>query len=114
MPFRPPKPCLQPGCPVLTDGRYCEAHAKSRPDHTRGSSAARGYDYVWQQFRAWFLRRHPLCSDPFKEGCHEAATDVHHRLAKAQGGEDSEENCQSLCHSCHSRVTAANSATATY
>ena len=26
MPHRPPKPCAEPGCPRLTNGRYCEEH----------------------------------------------------------------------------------------
>ncbi len=26
MPIKPKKPCAKPGCPNLTDGRYCEEH----------------------------------------------------------------------------------------
>lgn len=26
MPYRPKKPCAYPGCPKLTDGRYCEEY----------------------------------------------------------------------------------------
>ena len=28
MPRKPKKPCSYPGCPELTDGRYCEKHQK--------------------------------------------------------------------------------------
>ena len=28
MPRRPKKPCSYPGCPKLTNGRYCEEHQK--------------------------------------------------------------------------------------
>ena len=28
MPRKPKRPCSYPGCPRLTDGRYCEEHAK--------------------------------------------------------------------------------------
>ena len=29
MPRKPKRPCSSPGCPRLTDGRYCEEHAKA-------------------------------------------------------------------------------------
>lgn len=28
MPKKPKRPCSYPGCPKLTDGRFCEEHAK--------------------------------------------------------------------------------------
>ena len=28
MPTKPKRPCSYPGCPRLTNGRYCEEHAK--------------------------------------------------------------------------------------
>ena len=28
MPIKPKRPCSRPGCPKLTDGRFCEEHAK--------------------------------------------------------------------------------------
>lgn len=30
MPRKPKKPCAYPGCPRLTEGRYCEKHQKER------------------------------------------------------------------------------------
>ena len=56
------------------------------------------------------LRTNPLCSDPFK--AHEqhgevvVATDVHHVQSKRDGGPNAEGNLVSLCHACHSRLTA--------
>ncbi|MCB0049023.1 MAG: HNH endonuclease [Caldilinea sp.] len=34
------------------------------------------------------------------------ATDVHHKIPKRDGGEDTVANLEPLCHSCHSRITA--------
>jgi hypothetical protein len=46
MPMKPKRPCRYPGCPKLTDGLYCEEHAKVMQQHyekfTRGYSSARG------------------------------------------------------------------------
>ena len=59
------------------------------------------------------LNEQPLCADPF--GVHAAqgevvvATDVHHVDVVSDGNPVLTElsRLQSLCHSCHSRVTAA-------
>jgi 5-methylcytosine-specific restriction protein A len=105
MPKRAPRPCGRPGCPELTDERYCAGH---RPRDDRPTANARGYNYRWQKVRAHYLRAHPLCADP--DNIHGAgpvaATDVDHRRPRAQGGRDTWENLQALCHSCHSRKTA--------
>lgn len=59
------------------------------------------------------LARHPLCVDPF--GIHEAngevvlATDVHHVEPVSDGNPvlTSLDKLEPLCHSCHSKKTAA-------
>jgi len=51
-----------------------------------------------------YLRSHPICEEP---GCGQAATDVHHRVAKRDGGLDQFKNLEALCHSHHSKRTAA-------
>ena len=33
MPRKPQRPCRYPGCPHLTDGVYCEEHAKVMEQH---------------------------------------------------------------------------------
>jgi len=43
---------------------------------------------------------YPDCHD-----CGARATDVHHVVAKRNGGMDTHDNLRSLCHACHSRRT---------
>jgi hypothetical protein len=70
--FTPQRPCKSPGCSALIpagQGSYCAAHVRTAAprltrraaDRARGSAAERGYDYTWQQARAAFLARYPLC-----------------------------------------------------
>lgn len=44
-----------------------------------GSSAQRGYGYAWQQARARFLQKHPLCAFCERDGVVRAATVVDHK-----------------------------------
>lgn len=61
------------------------------------------------------LSAHPLCADPFNvhaaDGEVVLATDVHHVVPLSSGAASQVlnrmDNLQPLCHSCHSRVTAA-------
>jgi 5-methylcytosine-specific restriction protein A len=73
------------------------------PAHDRPSARARGYDARWQRTRAAFLADHPDC-----EQCGRPATDVHHRDWQGPLGPAGHDplNLASLCHACHSRVTA--------
>lgn len=43
--------CIEAGCPVLTEGTRCPAHARER-DRARGTSKERGYGYAHQKLRA--------------------------------------------------------------
>lgn len=118
MPQRAPTPCRHPGCPNLVPsgaGRaYCEQHQRERQrryDAERGSAAQRGYDATWRRLRKMVLARRPLCEDPF--GIHEqhgevvASEEVDHIVPLSAGGDNSLDNLQALCKSCHSRKTAA-------
>ncbi len=77
MPMKPKKPCKHPGCPRLTDGKYCEEHAKLHAGDRR-SAAARGYDSAWRRERKKFLAEHPLCLKCFDEKKIVRATVVDH------------------------------------
>lgn len=124
---KPFLPCRAPGCPGLGDGvSLCpqhlaayrqreaqrEAQRKAAVDAARPSAAHRGYNRNWQRLRRRHLAQEPLCVDPF--GIHgdwpAPATDVHHILPLAAGGANDADNLQSLCHSCHSRITARDGA----
>ena len=67
MPMRPKKPCSHPGCPNLTDGKYCEKH-KAIHHEDRAGSVERGYGKRWQKARAGYLEKHPLCAECLKKG----------------------------------------------
>jgi 5-methylcytosine-specific restriction protein A len=55
------------------------------------------------------LNSHPLCADPFglhsEQGEVVAAEEVDHIVPLSEGGNNSLDNLQALCKSCHSRKT---------
>ena len=117
MPMRARRACCVPGCGALVDdGQYCDVHRRVSSDgDERVSASRRGYDYRWRQLRRMVLSAHPLCADPFNvhaaDGVVVLATDVHHVVPLSSGAASQVlnrmDNLQPLCHSCHSRVTAA-------
>ena len=94
MPRKPKRPCSYPGCPRLTDGRYCEEHAKLE---------AKRYE---KYDRDRYISAHPLCEECLKAGRMTPAEEVHHKLPLSQGGTHAESNLMALCKPCHSRITA--------
>jgi 5-methylcytosine-specific restriction protein A len=114
-PLRPKKPCRAPGCPELTDEKYCEKHQKNNPDkqrwrdldRTRGNSAERGYDARWREFRTWYLHQHPMCEAT--AGCNSPAEELHHIHPVSDtawyeanpGAMRDQDNVQALCHQHH-------------
>ncbi len=113
MPRRSKKPCSQPGCPNITDGRFCEQHQKAHDkayDLQRGTSAERGYGANWQRLRKMKLARDPICEDPHVEHRKynetKVAEEVHHIHSIRYGGTNEMENLMSLCKPCHSKITA--------
>ena len=98
MPTRPERACAWPGCgrAALPGRSRCEVHAAQA--RLRPHAAARGYDRRWRKLRGMFLACHPLCQAP---QCQEAATEVHHIVAVADGGIHALENLQALCRKHH-------------
>lgn len=71
----------------------------------------------WQDFRAWWLRRNPLCASCAKKGRTVGATQVDHvRALRRFSLEAMEEACydeanvQSLCSTCHGKKSAQEQA----
>ena len=71
------KPCRHPGCPRLTDGMYCEEHARLHASD-RASASVRGYNGRWEKARTRFLKAHPLCVRCMEQGRLTRATVVDH------------------------------------
>ncbi|WP_069648969.1 HNH endonuclease [Caloranaerobacter ferrireducens] len=110
MPRKPKRMCSYPGCPELTEGRYCEKHQK---EETKKYNRSRKYKKLynssrWQRLRKKVLTKHPLCVECEKAGRLTTATVVDH-IIPHRGDEDlfwDEDNLQSLCKSCHDKKTA--------
>ena len=117
MPKYPDHPCSHPGCPRLvgTGQKYCEEHKDLHPEEVR-SANERGYGRAWQKARKIFLKSHPLCEECMKNGRYVKATDVDHVIPHR--GDPvlfwDRDNWRALCHSCHSRKTAAEDLHPTY
>ncbi|HHX0886543.1 TPA: HNH endonuclease [Pseudomonas aeruginosa] len=80
------------------------------PDSWRSgkNSTQRGYGYRWQQARARFLAKHPLCRLCSDAGKVVAATEVDHIIPHRGDMELfwQESNWMALCKVCHSKKTA--------
>jgi len=73
----------------------------------RLGSAARGYDYKWQQYRATYLPEHPLCESCKAYGYITPSVVVDH-IIPHKGDKalfDDPANHQALCKECHDRKT---------
>jgi len=109
MPKRPKRPCSHPGCPKLTDGRFCAEHEKQEAvryeKYGRDPAVRRRYGRAWKKLRAHFILLHPLCEQCKSEDRLTAAEEVHHILPLANGGTNDEGNLMALCKSCHSKIT---------
>ena len=110
MPRKPKRPCSYPGCPKLTDGRFCEEHekleAKRYEKYDRDPATKRRYGRAWKRIRDRYMHAHPLCEKCLEEGRLTEAEQVHHIKPLAEGGDHSENNLMSLCSSCHAKIHA--------
>jgi 5-methylcytosine-specific restriction protein A len=108
MPYKPKRPCSHPGCPRLTDGRFCTEHAKldarRYERYRRDPGTSRRYGSAWRKARSKFLAEHPFCELCRSHGKLTEATVAHHITAARYGGADDEANLMALCNSCHSAL----------
>ena len=110
MPRKPKRPCSSPGCPRLTDGRYCEEHAKAEAKryekYDRDPAVRRRYGRAWKRIRDSYIQQHPLCEKCGETGKLTPAEEVHHKLPLSQGGTHEQRNLIALFQPCHSKIHA--------
>ena len=111
MPRSPKKPCRYPGCPKLTDGRYCAEHQKAVDRrynrYERDPESRNRYGSEWRKVRDRYIMEHPLCEECLKQGRLTPASECHHVRPLFDGGTSDFDNLMSLCKNCHSAVTLA-------
>lgn len=100
MPRKPKRPCSYPGCPKLTDGRFCEEHQKLE------NQRYEKYGRAWKRIRDRYMDAHPLCEQCQREGRLVKAEQVHHIKPLAEGSDHCENNLMSLCSSCYVKIHA--------
>ncbi len=104
MPQRPLSGCQMQGCPATSYKHgYCTTHypiMSQLKDKYRPKAYDRGYDYKWFSISAAYRKAHPFC---FR--CGRLAEMVDHRTPISLGGDNSEDNLQSMCRMCHAGKT---------
>ena len=110
LPRKPKHPCHHPGCPKLTEKRFCEEHEKeynrNYEKYGRDPAVRRRYGRAWKRIRDSYVKTHPFCEECFAKGIIVPVEEVHHRIPLAEGGDHRRENLISLCKSCHARIHA--------
>ena len=109
MPYKPKRPCHHPGCPLLTDGYYCDKHQKlsnkTYNKYERDNFSKTFYNSKeWVEVRKKKIQLNPFCEECIKNGTIVKASIIDHIIPIKQGGAKFDlKNLQSLCWSCHSR-----------
>ena len=110
MPRKPKHPCHHPGCPNLTENRFCEEHTKQHNRdyelYGRNPDTRRRYGRAWHRIRTKYVQEHPFCEICYKEGKLVPTEQVHHIKPLAEGGTHDRDNLIALCKSCHARIHA--------
>lgn len=114
MPNKPKRPCAHPGCPNLSDGRFCDKHAsRSRNDkdydrYARDQTSRAFYtSAAWLRCREVALARdNHLCQPCLRIGKLEPATTVHHAKELRTNADKAldADNLISVCDACHNAV----------
>lgn len=108
MPRKPKQPCAYPGCPRLSDGRYCEEHrklvAQNYERYSRAPDVHRKYGSRWKRIRDHYAAAHPFCERCFANGILTPVDEVHHIVPVSRGGTHDPANLMSLCRSCHNKI----------
>ena len=108
VPREPKQPCAYPGCPRLSDGRYCEEHRKlvekNYEQYSRDPAVHKKYGRAWKRIRDSYVQTHPFCEKCFEQGVLTPVEEVHHKVPISQGGTHARSNLMSLCKSCHTKI----------
>ena len=90
MPRKPKHPCSYPGCPKLTDKRFCEEHEKlsnsNYEKYGRDKSTKKRYGRAWKRIRDKYAAEHPFCEMCFERGIIVPTEEIHHKLPLSEGG----------------------------
>ena len=101
---------LLSGWSNLTDGRFCEEHARLEArryeKYDRGPETKRRYGRTWKCIRNSYATAHPLCELCLKQGRYVRAEKIHHIRPMSEGGTHARENLIALCKSCHAIIQA--------
>src|SRR5699024_11777457 len=99
-----------PCSPKVCEGLYSEEQQRKENEryekYGRDPAVKRKYGRAWKRIRDRYMNVHPLCERWQQEGRLVKAEQVHHIKPLAEGGDHSEANLMSLCHSCHSKIHA--------
>ena len=110
MPRKPKHPCHHPGCPKLTDDRFCDEHKKlhnrNYEKYGRDKTAKRKYGRAWKRIRDRYAAEHPFCELCYEKGVMAKTEQIHHKLPLSEGGTHDRNNLIALCRPCHSRIHA--------
>lgn len=109
MPYKFSHPCFVKNCFRLArpGEQFCEEHRKqfdrdyNKKQRLEGKSRDYWSSSEWRKIRKIQLKKHPVCVI-----CGERAEEVDHIISVRRGGNNSPDNLQSLCKTCHSRKTA--------
>ena len=100
MPRKPKRPCSYPGCPELTDGRFCEEHTKFMnrryEKYGRDPAVRRRYGRAWKRIRDSYVKTHPFCEQCYEKGILVPVEEVHHKKPLSEGGTHDRSNLISL------------------
>ena len=108
MPYMCKRPCSYPGCPRLTNGRYCEEHQKEMnrdyEKRLRDPDTKKRYGRSWERIRKQYVSLHPFCEECYERGIITPVEHVHHKIPLTEGGTNDFDNLESLCKSCHRAI----------
>ena len=102
------RPCSFPECPKLTEGRFCEEHAKAEArryeKYQRDPQARKRYGKAWTAIRKAYASEHPFCEVCLAEGRYTPTEAIHHIKPLSQGGTHDISNLKAVCKACHARI----------